>query len=257
MSRRNTYLLGGLAAAAGLAMLVFAIVALTSGDDDSTSDRGAQERPTARTPSPPGGATGTDGETKRDSSEPSAVNARGAAIQRALARRRPVKAPDLSAEILQRGSIPLALRGPFERAESGGRLDISRLRGTPIVLHLSSSRCAPCRPDTVLVRTTWNRWGPRGVLFVGVSVKEPPGAAKAVLRQYDVTYPVVLDRDGEIAKRYGATALPHTFFISSGGNIVGEVAGSPSVRQLEVGTSAAKSGDTFGSEQGTSRIPIQ
>jgi hypothetical protein len=256
MSRRNTYLLGGLTAVAGIAMLVFAITALTSGDDDSTSsDRGAQERPIARTPPPPTGATG--GGTKRAAGEPSGTNARGAAIHQDLARRRPVRAPDFSAEVIQDGSIPQALKGPFDRAQNGGRLVMSRLRGTPVVLHLFSSRCAPCRADTRLVETTWKRWGPRGVLFVGISVKEPPGSAEAVLRQYDVTYPAVLDRSGEVAKRYGATALPQTFFVSSGGDIVGEVAGSPSLRQLEVGTAAAKSGESFGSEQGTSRVPLQ
>ena len=226
MSRRNTYLLGGLTAVAGIAMLIFAIVALTSGNDDSTSsDGGSQERPIATTPSPPPGSTG--GGTKRDAKKPTGSNARGAAIHQDLARRRPVRAPDFSAEILQQGSIPQALRGPFDRALNGGKLDLSKLRGTPVVLHLSSSRCAPCRADTRLIETTWKRWSSRGVLFIGASVKEPAGSAKAVLRQYGVTYPAVLDRSGKVAKGYGVAALPQTFFISSGGDIVGEVAGSP------------------------------
>ncbi|MGH2980238.1 MAG: TlpA family protein disulfide reductase, partial [Solirubrobacterales bacterium] len=72
----------------------------------------------------------------------------------------------------------------------------------------------------------------------------------------DLTYPAILDRSGQIAERYGVTALPQTFFISAGGDIVGEVAGSPSIRQLELGTAAAKSGKPFGSEQGSSRMPL-
>jgi len=58
MSRRNTYLLGGLAVVAGIAMVVVAIVALTSGGDESTpsSDRNAPERPITPSPSPPKGA---------------------------------------------------------------------------------------------------------------------------------------------------------------------------------------------------------
>jgi peroxiredoxin len=256
MSRRNTYLLGGVAAVAGIAMLVFAIAALTSGDDESTSpNRGAGRQTATQTPSPPSGAIG--GGAKNAPSAPSGTNVRGEAIHRDLARRRPVRAPDFSAEILQDGSIPQVLKGPFDRAANGGKLVMSKLRGTPVVLYFFSSRCAPCRADTRLVETTWTRWGPRGVLFVGVSVKDAPGSAEALLRQYDVTYPAVLDRSGEIATRYGTITLPQTFFVSSSGDIVGEVAGSPSVRQLEVGTAAAKSGETFGSEQGGSRIPIQ
>ena len=84
------------------------------------------------------------------------------------------------------------------------------------------------------------------MLFVGASVKESADAARAVIRQYDLTYPGISDRSGEIAKRYGATALPQTFFISAEGDIVGEVAGSPSVRQLELGASSAESGRPSG-----------
>ena len=59
-------------------------------------------------------------------------------------------------------------------------------------------------------------------------------------RQYDLTYPAISDRSGESRSAYGVTALPETFFISAGGDIVGEVAGSPSVRQLEMGAAAAR-----------------
>jgi hypothetical protein len=95
------------------------------------------------------------------------------------------------------------------------------------------------------------------VLFVGANVNEPTDEARAVIRQYALTYPGISDRSAKIAELYGATALPQTFFISAGGDIVGAVAGSPSVRQLEVGASSAKSGRPFGSEQGSSRVPLQ
>ena len=111
-----------------------------------------------------------------------------------------------------------------------------------MVLHLWSSKCAPCRGDARLVEATWKRWGPRGVLVVGASVKEPASSAKAVIEQYDLTYPAVADPSGGLAERYGATAVPHTFFISAGGDIVGEVAGSPSVRQLELGAAGGRIG---------------
>lgn len=250
MSRRNTYLLGGLAVVAGIVMLVVAISGLTS-DDSSTSatEQNAPERPiTPGSPPPSGG--------ERGSAEPSGTNAEGEGIRQNLARRRPVRAPDFSAELIHAGTLPQPLQEPFERAAAKDSLDLSDLRGTPVVLHLWSSKCAPCRADARLVEATWKRWGPRGVLFVGVNVNESADAARTVIRQYALTYPGTSDRSGEIAERYGATAVPQTFFISSGGDIVGEVAGSPSVRQLELGASSAKSGRPFGAEQGSSRVPL-
>jgi peroxiredoxin len=251
MSRRNTYLLGGLAVLAGVVMLVVAISGLTSDGDGSTTanEPNAPERPLSPgSPAPP--ANGSE-------AEPSGTEAQGEEIRRNLARRRPVKAPGFSAELIHPGTLPKSLQDPFERAAAKDSLDLSELRGTPVVLYLWSSQCAPCRADTRLVEATWKRWGPRGVMFAGANVKESAEAARAVIRQYDLTYPGISDRDGKIAARYGVTALPQTFFISAQGDIVGEVAGSPSVRQLELGSSSADSGRTFGAEQGSSRVPVQ
>ena len=251
MSRRNTYLLGGISALAGIVMLVVAISALTSDGDDGSppaDERNAPERPL--TPGSPPPASG-------DRDEPSGTRAEGSAIQRNLSRRRRVRAPDFSATVIHAGTVPGPLEDAFERATARDALDLAELRGTPVVLHLWSSRCTPCRGDARLVETTWRRWGPRGVLFVGASVNESSAAAEEVIRQYDLTYPGVLDRNGAIAERYGATVLPQTFFISGGGDVVGEVAGSPSVRQLETGAAAAESGRVFGAERGGSAVPLR
>jgi peroxiredoxin len=251
MSRRNTYLLGGLAVLAGVVMLVVAISGLTSDGDDSTpaNESNAPERQiTPESPTPPAG--------DRGGSEPSGTKAEGERIRSSLARRRPVRAPDFSAGLIHAGTLPQSLQEPFERAAARDSLDLSELRGTPVVLHFWSSRCAPCRGDALLVEAAWKRWGPRGVLFVGANVNDAAESARRVIRQYDLTYPGISDRGGEIAKRYGATGLPQTFFISAEGDIVGEVAGSPSVRQLELGASAAESGRPFGAERGSTGVPL-
>jgi peroxiredoxin len=254
VSKRNTYLLGALAVAAGVALLVAAIIGLSSDDGGGSPGQGertAPEVPITQGSEPPAGTTDGGRAAGRDSS---GTNAQGAAIRRDLSRGERVRAPDFSLPVIQEGTVPPRLRGPFQRARSGGDLQLSKLRGTPVVLHMTSSRCPPCRPDARLVESTWTRWGPRGVAFLGIGVDDP--SAEEVIRQYRLTYPFLADSDREVAGRYGATALPHTVFITAGGDIVGEVAGSPSVRQLELGTSAARSGETFGAEQGSSRIPL-
>ena len=58
-----------------------------------------------------------------------------------------------------------------------------------------------------------------------------------------------------MARAYGVEVLPETFFISRSGEVVGHVAGSPSVLQMEQGAASARAGRTFGSEEGGSRVP--
>lgn len=254
MSKRNTYLLGALAVAAGVALLVAAIIGLSSEDGGGSAgenERTAPEVPITEGSEPPPGATSGD---QAGGQESSGTNAQGAAIRGDLSRGELVRAPDFTLDVIHEGTLPARLREPFRRARSGNALQLAKLRGTPVVLHMTSSRCPPCRPDSRLIESTWKRWGPRGVMFLGIAVDD--SSADAVIRQYRLTHPFASDGDGEAAGRYGATALPHTVFITAGGDIVGEVAGSPSVRQLELGTAAARSGESFGAEQGSTRIPL-
>lgn len=255
MSKRNTYLLGALAVAAGVTLLVAAIIGLSS--DDSADSAGQNERTAPEVPitegsEPPASSTNGD---QTGGQESSGTGAQGAAVRLQLSRGELVRAPDFTLDVIHEGTLPARLRDPFRRARSGNALQLSKLRGTPVVLHMTSSRCPPCRADARLVESTWKRWGPRGVMFLGIAVDD--SSADAVIRQYRLTHPFAADGDGEVAARYGATALPHTVFITAGGDIVGEVAGSPSVRQLELGTAAARSGESFGAEQGSARIPLR
>ncbi len=246
MSKRNTYLMGGAAIAVGIALIVIALTISGGEDGGSESARPTPEKPaTGEQPSAP---------PKQEGGNPPAANARGKSLSKAVEQRRPVRAPGFAVEVIDDGSPPAQAR-PLKQAVAGGSLALTRLRGSPVVLHVWSSGCGPCRSAARLIETTWRRWGRRGVAFVGLSVGEPAAAALKFAREYDLSYPLVRDAAGRVADAYGVTSLPETFFISRTGDVIGRVAGNPSVRQMELGTAAAHTGRTFGSEQGGSREP--
>jgi len=247
MSKRNTYLAGGAAIAAGVALIAIALVA-TSGDDGSgsTTPAAQQTTPDQDQPSP----AGRD-EAQSGSEQP----AQDRSISGQLDRRQTVRAPALDLDVIDDGSAPAQARAPLEDAVADGSLSLEKLRDSPVVLYLWASDCGPCRADARLIEDTWRRWGRRGVAVLGVSVDEPAEKALQFARQYDLTFPLLHDDGGRVAKAYGVTSLPETFFISKSGDIVGHVAGSPSVRQMELGATAARAGRAFGNEQGGSRVP--
>ena len=251
MSRRNTYLAGGAAIAIGVALILIAILA-TSGDDGgkgtTAADGGA---PTQNRQSQSAGQGDQKGEEPRSAEQTQDRSSVSGQLDRGHA----VRAPGFALDVIDDGSAPAQGRAPLEKAIAGGSLDLAKLRGSPVVLYVWSSACGPCRADVRLIETTWNRWGRRGVAFLGVSVDEPAADALRVARQYDLTFPLLHDGDGRVAGAYGVTSLPETFFISRSGEVIGHVAGSPSVRQMELGAAAAHAGRTFGNEEGGSREP--
>jgi peroxiredoxin len=248
MWQKLTYLLGGAAILAGLILIVVAIASL-GGDGDDSATSTAPRR--AERPTPP--------EDRPEPSEPQqrrkapGVGARGRALSQAVDQRRTVRAPGFAAPIVAKGSLP-AQAESLDRATAGSSLALAALRGTPVVIHMTSARCGPCRADARLVESAWRRWGRRGVAFVGVSVGDSADAARRFARDYDLTYPIARD-GGRVADAYGVTSLSETFFVSGAGAVVGQIKGSPSVRQLELGTAAVREGREFGTEEGSSRVP--
>lgn len=105
--------------------------------------------------------------------------------------------------------------------DGSGRLSDEDLAGSPVVLNLWASWCAPCREEAPALEKTWRRYKSRGVLFVGVDVQDRPGPAKAFVREFGITYPIVSDPEQTVPKALGeAKRLPLTFFIDREGNLL-------------------------------------
>ena len=172
-------------------------------------------------------------------------------IDDSLAAARPAPAPSFELPVLL---APRPVRG-LQPALDGGRVSLRELRGRPVVLNLWASWCLPCREEAPLLEQAWRRQGPDGAVFVGLDQQDVTGDALAFLRELDVTYLNVRDRGNDVARSYGATGLPETFFISRRGAVVGHVIGVVSADQLRRGIDAARSGRTLGVRDGGQRRP--
>jgi cytochrome c biogenesis protein CcmG/thiol:disulfide interchange protein DsbE len=172
------------------------------------------------------------------------------AIDGALTEGRAAEAPAFDLEVLERGEIPARLRAPLGGALADGRLALSELRGTPVVLNLWASWCTPCREEAPRLEQGWERWGPRGVAFLGLNIQDLRGDAREFARRFGITHPSVRDARRGVADDYGATGIPETFFVDARGRVVGHVIGVVSERDLEVGSRAARSGRVIGTTTG-------
>jgi cytochrome c biogenesis protein CcmG/thiol:disulfide interchange protein DsbE len=126
---------------------------------------------------------------------------------------------------LARGGTPEAPAFALERLDRDGELELASLRGKAVVLNFWASWCAPCREETPLLQAGWERWREKGVVFVGVNVKDFRGDARGFMRRFGVSYPNVYDGKGSTVGRYGVTGLPETYFVDARGRVVYRIAG--------------------------------
>ena len=91
---------------------------------------------------------------------------------------------------------------------------------------------------------------PNGVLFLGLDIQDVTADARSFMRHYAVDYPNIRDPTNDVARTYGATGVPETFFITAQGRIVAHVIGESSTQQLTAGIAAATSGKVESALQG-------
>lgn len=163
-------------------------------------------------------------------------------IDEALAKGGAPDAPGFDLAVLEAGQPPERLRRGLEQATADGRVRLAELHGTPLVLNFWASWCPPCREEAPVLERVWREAGRSGVLFVGLDMEDVRDDARAFLREFRSTYPNIREGAKATSRRYGATGLPETFFISSRGQIVSHVIGAVTAEQLRAGIGAAQTG---------------
>jgi len=164
-------------------------------------------------------------------------------------------APAFDLPILEAGTLPPRLGRDLRPQLADGELSLRELEGTSVVLNFWASWCIPCREEAPVLQQGWERYGPRDILFLGLNMQDLTDDARGFLDEFEITYPSIRDPSDEIARAYGTTGIPETYFISGRGRVVGHVIGVVSKRQLARGAMASRSGRVVGTESGGARRP--
>jgi cytochrome c biogenesis protein CcmG/thiol:disulfide interchange protein DsbE len=167
-------------------------------------------------------------------------------VDESLASGKAPLAPSFDLPVLESGDPPAPLARDLAPAFADGQLALSELDGTPFVLNFWASWCTPCREEAPTLQQGWERLGPRGILFLGLNMQDLTDDARGFLYEFGITYPTIREPSNEIARAYGATGVPETYFVSPAGRVVGHAIGVVSRRQLADGALSAKRGRVLG-----------
>ena len=109
-------------------------------------------------------------------------------------------------------------------AESGKQVSTSTWTGRPLVINFWYSTCEPCRREMPLLADTAKSYS-GDVTFVGVNMNDSIETARQFADRYGVTYDLVFDINGNLARELGVATAPVTLFVDKSGRIVDQVAG--------------------------------
>ena len=96
---------------------------------------------------------------------------------------------------------------------------LAELEGTPVLVNIWASWCAPCRDEAPHLASAHEEFGDR-VQFLGVDILDERGSAREFMREYGWTYPSVFDGPGAIRDGLGILGQPATLFYDASGELV-------------------------------------
>lgn len=101
------------------------------------------------------------------------------------------------------------------------------IKGKIVLLRFWADWCPSCRFEMPVIEKQYQRLVPQGFQVLAVNVKQSAEVAEAFAAQMNITFPILLDKEGQLAKSYGVYALPTNFLIDQQGVIreilIGEV----------------------------------
>ncbi len=130
-------------------------------------------------------------------------------------------------EALSLSAYPATMTPPQFRSRTAKGQTVSRaeLRGRVVLLNFWASWCQECRPEMPAFEQLHRDFTAQGLTVLGVNLREGTGAIQRYAKELGLTFPLVLDSNGEIRESYGVIGLPTTFLIGRDGRTVGLAVG--------------------------------
>jgi peroxiredoxin len=137
------------------------------------------------------------------------------------------------------GLIPAPQAGflapDFElKTVEGETIRLSDLRGQAVLVNLWATWCPPCRAEMPAIEKVYNEYKDDGfiVLAVNMTTQDTPSDIAPFIREYSLTFPILLDETNSVGSAYQLRSLPSSFFIDREGIIQEVVIGGPMAEAL-------------------------
>ena len=124
-------------------------------------------------------------------------------------------------------ATPRSTKGPLIQlqadgtiTESTGCLDDFVGKGKYVLVDFWASWCGPCREETPFVVKAYNDYKDKGLIVLGVAVRDQQTNTQKAMANRGIYYPQWLDPSITLAGEFGVSAIPHLFLFGPDGKVV-------------------------------------
>ena len=100
---------------------------------------------------------------------------------------------------------------------TGSSISLAALKGKAVLLTFWASWCAECLTEMPLFEQLHREFASQGLVILGINVREEKETIQRYAKDFGLTFPLVLDPDGQVTQSYGVIGLPTTILINRDG----------------------------------------
>lgn len=111
---------------------------------------------------------------------------------------------------------------------------LENYKGKVIFLNFWATWCPPCKKEMPDIENIYKEYGEnkKDVVILGVN-SEKENEVKKFLKDKGYTFPIVIDENSEVMRKYFIQAFPTSFVIDKEGNVYGYVMGGLTKEQIK------------------------
>lgn len=108
-------------------------------------------------------------------------------------------------------------------------VQLSNFKGNIVMVNVWASWCKPCQYEMPAMQRIHEKYSESGLVILAVNNTYQDNFSDVVdfIDKNNLTFPILLDRTGEVSKLYQVQALPSTYFIDQYGIISEVIIGGP------------------------------
>jgi thiol-disulfide isomerase/thioredoxin len=92
--------------------------------------------------------------------------------------------------------------------------------GKPTILNMWASWCDPCTRELPALSRLKDSLAKDGVQVVTIGIQDDPASLENALRNSGASFPLYIDKEGQVASRFKIAGVPETFLLNAEGKFV-------------------------------------
>ena len=128
---------------------------------------------------------------------------------------------------IEKSEVGFKAPGFTVRNLKGQRVQLADYQGRVVILNLWATWCGPCRVEMPGLENLYRRFRSEGLEILAVSLdKGSTDPIQKFADEYQLSFPVLVDSDGQVEGLYNSFTIPTTYVIDKKGMVVAEVDGA-------------------------------